>query len=133
MGAPMIPCAHTRLFNTLKRQLGEIRTDTFSPYITVNDLRLEQTGAGYLRFVTTKCFPCCFYRLSFVVVLNAMEISGLYRNTLEGFSCANFEQNPFMYLWVNKLALSMAVDRIDYAFLCLEQPNCYSFQHGGIS
>lgn len=68
-----------------------------------------------------------FLSSQYLVVINAMQNSGLYRNALEGFSFGDFEQNPFTYLRVNKLALSMAEDWIDCTFLCLEQPKCYSF------
>ena len=67
-----------------------------------------------------------FLPSQYLVVTNAMQNSALYRNALGGFSFADFEQNPFTYLWVNKLALSMAADWFDCMFLCLNQPKCYS-------
>ena len=73
-----------------------------------------------------------FVLLSFLlskvsVVIYAMQDSALYRNALGGFSVGDFQQNPFTYLWVNKLASSMAADQIDCTFLCLGKPKCYSF------
>ena len=73
-----------------------------------------------------------FVLLSFLlsqvsVVIYAMQDSALQRNVLGGFSVGDFQQNPFTYLWVNKLASSMAADQIDCTFLCLGEPKCYSF------
>ena len=61
------------------------------------------------------------------VVVNAMQDSALYRNAVGGFSVGNFEKNPFNYLWVNKLASSMAAGQIDCTFMCVGEPKCYSF------
>ena len=68
-----------------------------------------------------------FLSSQYLVVINSMQNSGLYRNVLEGFSFGDFEQNPFTYFWVNKLDLSTAEDWIDCTFLCLKHPKCYSF------
>ena len=73
-----------------------------------------------------------FVLLSFLlsqvsVVIYAMQDSALHRNVLGGFSVGDFQQNPFTYLWVNKLASSMAADQIDCTFLCLGEPKCHSF------
>ena len=60
-------------------------------------------------------------------VTYAIQDSALYRNAVGGFSVGNFEQNPFTYLWVNKLASSMAADQMDCTFLCVGEPKCSSF------
>ena len=63
----------------------------------------------------------------FLVQTSAIQDSALYRNALAGFSVGDFEQNPLTYLWVNKLASSMAADQIDCTLLCVGEPKCYSF------
>lgn len=68
-----------------------------------------------------------FLLSQYVVVIHVMQNTGLYRNALGGFSFGDFEQNPFTYLWVNKLVLSMAADWFDCMFLCPNQPKCSSF------
>ena len=57
----------------------------------------------------------------------AMEKSALYRNPTGDFSVGDFKRNPFHYLWVKNIAWSMAVDQLDCTFLCVGEPNCYSF------
>ena len=61
------------------------------------------------------------------VLIYAKQDSALYRNAFAGFSVGDFQQNPFTYLWVNKLASSMAEDQIDCTFLCVGEPKCSSF------
>ena len=72
-------------------------------------------------------FILSFLSIQFVVTINAMQKSAFYRNAGGDFSVADFKQNPYHYLWVNKLASSMAADQIDCTFLCIGEPNCHSF------
>ena len=68
-----------------------------------------------------------FLLTHYPVFINAIQDSALYRNAPAGFSVGDFQQNPFTYLWVNKLASSMAADHIDCTFLCVGEPKCSSF------
>ena len=67
------------------------------------------------------------FLLTHYPVINAIQESALYRNAFAGFSVGDFQQNPFTYLWVTKLASSMAEDQIDCTFLCVGEPKCSSF------
>ena len=73
-----------------------------------------------------------FFLMSFLlthysIMICAFQDSALYRNSLGEFSVGDFKQNPFTYLWVNKVASSMEADQIDCTFLCVGEPKCYSF------
>ena len=68
-----------------------------------------------------------FLLTHYSVVINAMQDSTLYLNTVGGFSVGNSEKSPFTHLWVNKLASSMAADQIDCTFLCVGEQKCSSF------
>ena len=62
-----------------------------------------------------------------LALMYAMENSALYRNPTGDFSVGDFKSNPFHYLLVEKLALSMVADVLDCTFLCVGEPKCYSF------
>ena len=63
----------------------------------------------------------------FPQIIHAMERSALYRNPTGDFSVGDFKRNPFHYLWVKKITLSMVADQLDCTFLCVGEPKCYSF------
>ena len=68
-----------------------------------------------------------FLLIQFVVTINAMQKSALFRNTVGDFSVGDFDQNPFHFLWVKKLASLMAADQMDCTFFCVGEPKCRSF------
>ena len=53
--------------------------------------------------------------------------SALYRNPTGEISLGNFKCDPFYYLWEEKLTSSMVKDQFFCAFLCVNEPRCYSF------
>ena len=57
----------------------------------------------------------------------AMQNSALYRNPTGHFSLGNFKCDPFYYLWEEKLTSSMVKGQFFCAFLCVNEPRCYSF------
>ncbi|KAL9951864.1 hypothetical protein ACROYT_G044603 [Oculina patagonica] len=67
--------------------------------------------------------------LLFVIsqTMRAMENSALYRNPTGDFSVGEFTQNPFHYLWVQKITSSKVADQFDCTFLCVGEPKCFSF------
>ena len=68
-----------------------------------------------------------FLLIQFVVTINAMQKSALFRNTVGDFSVGDFDRNPFHFLWVKKLASIMAADQMDCTFFCVGEPKCRSF------
>ena len=62
-----------------------------------------------------------------ILMTFAMEKSALHRNPTGDFSVGDFKRNPFHYLWVKNITWSMVVDQLDCTFLCVGEPNCYSF------
>ena len=73
-------------------------------------------------------FFCPLFFIQFVVTINAMQKSALFRNAVGDFSVGDFEQNPFHYLWVKKLASPMAADQMDCALFCVGEPKCRSWR-----
>ena len=68
--------------------------------------------------------------VSFPLLFNlmfAMQNSALYRSPTSDLSFGNFKRDPFHYLWAEKLSSSMMRDQLDCGFLCVGEPNCYSF------
>ena len=68
--------------------------------------------------------------VSFPLLFNlmfAMQNSALYRSPTSDPSFGNFKRDPFHYLWAEKLSSSMMRDQLDCGFLCVGEPNCYSF------
>ena len=75
------------------------------------------------------CCSCLFYCF-FPLLLNlmcSMQNSTLYRSPTSDLSFGNFKRDPFYYLWAEKLSSSMVRDQVDCGFLCVGEPNCYSF------
>ena len=68
-----------------------------------------------------------FLLIQFVVTINAMQKSALFRNAVGDFSVGDFDRNPFHFLWGKKLASIMAADRMDCTFFCVGEPKCRSF------
>ena len=71
--------------------------------------------------------PLLLFFPSLLKLMCAMQNSALYRYPTGTVSFGNFERDPFYYLWVEKLSSSMVKDQLDCTFLCVREPNCYSF------
>ena len=71
--------------------------------------------------------PLLLFFPSLLKLMFAMQNSALYRYPTGDVSVGKFKQNPFHYLWVEKLASSMVADQLDCTFLCVGEPKCYSF------
>ena len=68
-----------------------------------------------------------FLLLSLHTMVFAMENSAIYRSPEGDLLFGDFYQNSFHYLWVKKIASSMAADQLGCTFLCVGEPKCYSF------
>ena len=71
--------------------------------------------------------PLLSFFPSLLKLICAMQNSALYRYPTSTVSFGNFERDPFYYLWAEKLSSSMVKDQLDCTFLCVREPNCYSF------
>ena len=71
--------------------------------------------------------PLLLFFPSLLKLMFAMQNSALYRYPTGDVANGKFKQNPFHYLWAEKVASSMVADQLDCTFLCVGEPKCYSF------
>ena len=71
--------------------------------------------------------PLLLFFRSLLGLLFATQNSALYRYPTDRASFGKFKCDPFYFLWEEKLTSSMVEDKLDYTFLCVGEPKCYSF------